>query len=577
MKVESHFTMLVYPFYHVISDEARKARLQKLHHRWHPWWRRFARDELKRTLDDTYFFLPYIREMLFPETAHLPAGDASQQVTEADELARLSTDQLAEKLLPAGVLRLTYNPEQLRALHPLRLEFERRNAQGKVVEDFSAPFNVCWADVALFPQHAGFLILKVELDENSLSVSRLNDFLYYLRLVHAPALDWQLANWNRTKAEAPLTFKSRDLVDFLLQGLTNGHDYLDPTMEAFVERRRRSGSGWRYSATGAGQVYGQVFHQYSYACLASPASTTAQSEITPATAQPPPLAATASPSPLFASPAQQALYELATCTQTTDPDYQPHSSGLQQIMEKSHIALWANWEGMALHDNVVFLGTLATHFTRRTLVHNVESDYFHLYLLTLYQKVRLSVLSGELMRRGANLHRNLREARSLWDAFVMFRNHYWFAEVTLRPQGTELYRRFQQGLDVFSLYEAISNEVRELQEYYEHKVERRVAAAMRQVQRRMTEHLNTIKRIQEKVEWIEIAVASVYLAHLGEMITKHIDESYVVGAVIGGAVLGGVGAAMILRPWKHRKHRSEPRSPEVKPTSVSDTIEKSET
>src|SRR5688572_22208410 len=108
---------------------------------------------------------------------------------------------------------------------------------------------------------------------------------------------------------------------------------------------------------------------------------------------------------------------------------------------------------MALHDNVLFLGTVTTRFTQGAFAHNVEYDYFHLYLLTLYQKMRLSWLSGELMRRGADLHTQLSEARALWDAFVMFRNHYWFAEVTLKPQGTELYRRVQRGLDVLSVYE----------------------------------------------------------------------------------------------------------------------------
>jgi hypothetical protein len=133
---------------------------------------------------------------------------------------------------------------------------------------------------------------------------------------------------------------------------------------------------------------------------------------------------------------------------------------------------------MALHDNVVFFGTRKSRFTLHDLAHNIESDYFHLYLLTSYQKMRLSLLSGELMRAGATLHSNLREARALSDTFVMFRNHYWFSQVTLKPQGIELYRRFQQGLDVCSLYDAISAEVKGLQEYYEGKAQRRIRAVL---------------------------------------------------------------------------------------------------
>ena len=133
-------------------------------------------------------------------------------------------------------------------------------------------------------------------------------------------------------------------------------------------------------------------------------------------------------------------------------------------MRKGRIALWTNWEGIALHDNVVFLGTVATPFTRGGLAENVENDYFYLYLLAPYQKMRLSIFSGELMRHSEDLYRNLKEARSMVDSFVKFRNHYWFANVTFKPQGTTIYQQFQRGLDVKSLYESVSKEVNELQE-----------------------------------------------------------------------------------------------------------------
>jgi hypothetical protein len=212
----------------------------------------------------------------------------------------------------------------------------------------------------------------------------------------------------------------------------------------------------RYTSTEPGQVYGQSLRLYSYACLdnTSAAGDTAQTD------------------PPFEHPAQRALYELATCTATDDPDYIPHQRGLAQLIDQSYIALWDNWQGMALHDNVVFLVNRPTGFTQGALAHNVESDYLHLYLLTLYQKVRLNWLSGELLRHSADLHHNLSEARALWDAHMMFRNHYWFTEVTFRPQGITLYKQFQQGLGSLALYAALSSEVQDLQAYYEQKVER---------------------------------------------------------------------------------------------------------
>jgi hypothetical protein len=252
---------------------------------------------------------------------------------------------------------------------------------------------------------------------------------------------------------------------------------------------------------------------------------------------------------------------------------------------------------MALHDNVLFLGTVPTRFTRHSFRRNVENDYFNLYLLTFYQKMRLSLMSGELMRRDRDLHRNLREARALSDAFVMFRNHYWVAEVTLKLQGAELYRRFQRGLDAFSLYEAVSDEVRELQEYYERQVARNIEEATRDLQRdmaenvaatrklqgHMTQHLTIVAKVQTMLEVIEIFLVSVYAAHLWEIVVSGVDvhfpysfwehirpvkehwpllENVHWGALIC-AVLGALVATFILKPWRHRRHGAEPNTSAV--------------
>jgi hypothetical protein len=100
------------------------------------------------------------------------------------------------------------------------------------------------------------------------------------------------------------------------------------------------------------------------------------------------------------------------------------------------------------------------------------------------------------MRRDRDPLRNLSEARALTDAFVMFRNHYWFAEVTLKPQGAEIYRRFQHGLDALSLYEAVSDEVRELEGYYERQVARNIEESTRRLQQEMAENVAATSRLQ---------------------------------------------------------------------------------
>jgi hypothetical protein len=263
-----------------------------------------------------------------------------------------------------------------------------------------------------------------------------------------------MPKWRLNKEEA-YSFESRDLVDYLIQGLVN--EELIEGFDQFIQALKKTEPFKRPSNLGMGQVYGQAFREYSFALLDD-----AQAN------------ERASGAELFQSPAEDALYELATCTLTSEPDYRPHPEGLKALMQKGHIALWDNWQAMALHDNTVFLATNSTRFTEGVLPHNVESDYFHLYLMVLYQKIRLSLMTGQKMRRTNERHRNLKDARALWREFMEFQNRYWFVEATFKPQGTELYRRFQHALDVPMLYESVSEEVHELQQYYEEKADRRI-------------------------------------------------------------------------------------------------------
>jgi hypothetical protein len=469
-----NFSLLIYPFRHNLIEDRDRRHLQQLTNRWKPWWSRLVDGKdselLRRALDDTYFFMPYICKLLFPETACIrDAGDSQeieQEVEKARQLAGLDIEQLAEKLSSHGMLRLTYDPLKLATLNGLQLNF------GK---DFCAPVSLRWVDVALFPQHVGFLILKAQLNEPHPTTEKLNDLLYHLRFVHPPKIGWRLAHWNLAIAGRTVTFSNQELIEFLLQGFADGSTDHAPTLDAYLSRQPKDHTMRRFSTTEEGQVFGQTLREYTYACIDASSPTPPEAQHSQARDEERQSSITSSRSkePIFDSPAQQVAYELVTCTQISEPDYKPQPDAVKQLMEKGRIALWTNWEGIALHDNVVFLGIVATPFTRAGLAENVENDYFYLYLLALYQKMRLSIFSGELMRHSEDLYRNLKEARSMVDSFVKFRNHYWFANVSFKPQGTTVYQQFQRGLDVKSLYESVSKEVSELQEYYEKRAERR--------------------------------------------------------------------------------------------------------
>lgn len=463
----SNFTLLIYPFRHSVNGERDGRHVQQLSSRWKPWWSRLVdekdNESLRRALDDTYFFMPYICKLLFPETACIRPGGNTQKIEEevlrAQQLANLEVAQLAEQLSPQGMLRVTYDCPTLTTLNGLQLKFG---------EDFCAKTLIKWIDVALFPQQVGFMIIKAQLDEPHPTTDKLNDFLYHLRLVHPPKLGWRLAHWNLALPEKTLTFSNQQLIEFVLQDFDGGPTHRAQTLEAYLALNHKDNTTSGFSTTEAGQVFGQTFREYTYACIEDPPTAEySPTKVIPESASP------RGAGIIFDSTAQRVAYELVTCTQTSLPDYEPHPEGLKSLMHQGRIALWANWEGIALHDNVVFLGTKLTPFTSGGLPENVENDYFYLYLLALYQKIRLSIFSGELMRQSEDLYHNLEEARSMVDSFVKFRNHYWFANVTFKPQGTTIYQQFQRGLDVKSLYESVSKEIAELQEYYEKRADRR--------------------------------------------------------------------------------------------------------
>jgi Mg2+ and Co2+ transporter CorA len=117
-------------------------------------------------------------------------------------------------------------------------------------------------------------------------------------------------------------------------------------------------------------------------------------------------------------------------------------------------------------------------FNKTVLPHNSQSDYLPLYLYSLYQKYQLFAFADELMRKGAYVSENLQEVRKLMDRFMNFSNRYWFNEVTRKPLGGEIYRKFQQGLESTSLYEMVSAQVKDLKEYYEERRQRRTGVLL---------------------------------------------------------------------------------------------------
>jgi hypothetical protein len=457
-KLLNHYTVLIYPFFHNVTAGNRRRQIQLLEENWNLWWSRLD-GEIGRALDDTYFFLPYIREVVFPETIIFkdkpPGKQYANWIRHIDQWNRKGLGYFCEELSHEAVLRITYKKALLQSIKSI--EITNPVKSGELTESSKLSAQVQWIDAMLFPSGLGFIMLKVVLQEDSPQLGQLIDLNYYLRIVHPPNINWTLPELSFTQTANTMTV--RDLMDFLTQGMVdNDANIYDLTQ--FMAHLSTS-THRRFSESEAGQVYGERCHVFSYACLnlMDDNSSSASKGV-------------------FKSVKDRLVFEFASSISVGDsvnnPMWIPSSEYAKGLKTQKQFSVWQAWCGMALKESVVFLGTKDINFNRKVLPSNIENDYLPLYLYSLYQKYQLFIFADELMRKGAYVARHLQEVRALMDRFMDFRNKYWFNEVTRKPLGGELYCKFQQGLESTTLYDLVSLQVKDLKEHYEERRQRRI-------------------------------------------------------------------------------------------------------
>ncbi len=445
----NHFTVAVYPFVHDLTAANRAARLSALDRRWAPWWARLSDRDAAEALDGSAFFLPYIRGLLYPETACLDGEPPGEQFARWVGLIRgWSADGLRSwrNWTPAdAVLRLTCRSAVHAPLSSFTLS-ARRGAPGKSSLLTEIPARLDWIDAVLFPSGLGFLAFKVRLDEEPPRLSRLIALNAALRLVHPPSLAWSLPTLRFASGEEVRTC---DLMNFLTAGLTEPRH--DP--EALGRPVQRSPDETAYTDSEAGRAYGERLQLLSYACVDLAG-----------------LGPEELPAGAFASGEDRVLYEYAACHHLGDTVHNPVWAPSPEQAPPGDAGEPAGdvalLEGDGAEESCVFLAVEDLGFNRRSLPHTIENDYLPLYLFTLYQKFQLLAFSNDLMREVARGGR-LGGARALLRRFTAFRNQFWFSEVTRKPMGGDLYRTLHQGLEAPALYQMVTTSVKEAQEYYE--------------------------------------------------------------------------------------------------------------
>jgi len=456
LRLSNHYTVFIYPFFYNIREKNRDSWIRSLARSWDPWWSRLG-NEIGSALDNTYFFLPYIREVLFPETAIFkdkpPGKDYENWINEIVRWNKGGLSCFCQELSPNAVLRATYKQTYLQQLKQFEV-VERADTQTSTT---SIAARIDWIDAVLFPSGIGFLMLKIVLDRDSPQLNHLVDLNYSLRLVHPPNTAWILPEIRFGGQAHKNTV--RDLMDFLTQAMVSEVEQIDnfAAWKATVSDSKQI----RLSETESGQVYGERCNIFSYACVNVEENELGRSS-----------------TGVFDSLKDRLVFEYASSIEIGDSVnntlWTPSTEQVQRLKTDHQISVWKAWTGMALKESVVFLGTEDISFNRNLLPANVENDYLPLYVYTLYQKYQLFIFADQLMRKGAYVAEHLNEVRVLMDRFMDFRNKYWFNEVTRKPLGGELYTKFQRGLESISLFDLVTLQVKDLKEYYEERRQRRI-------------------------------------------------------------------------------------------------------
>lgn len=202
-------------------------------------------------------------------------------------------------------------------------------------------------------------------------------------------------------------------------------------------------------------------------------------------------------------------------------------------------------------------------------VSRILLKYFVPYLVALLQRTSLHRSIGEASN--LVLSQNKNTASGLADLrrhMLEFAVEGYFPEISSREVIDRYYRMVREGLGVRRTFDDAQRAIAEIDAQHTSDRQERLSIAMaenvaatKSLQEKMAEHLQVVAHVQSTVEWIEIFFVSVYLAHLWEMFAAHIPvlHDWMPYGVVGAAIVGALGSALILKPWRHRRHGSHQR------------------
>ena len=473
-KLNDHFSIFVYPFEHGLPPKRRDHFLAEAWKAgWRPWICRLSGGQELLTLPNRLkgWFHPPTLEALYPEIHRLAHCREFYRHICAhcsdNGPCHKRPDPEFQQILAHTLYRKAKEPNDARecsewlwaGLKPedtLRLTYMFKNEQEKMWE-FRFPtgqneqriaFTIDWVDAYLFPFQVGFLCFKIRLPdeaEGGLDETRLQRFMEFHQRFRDVNTDGMIHACGSQGHESSVSKEQ-----FLRK-------WLDP-METDITRRFTKGMEFRL---------GDYIYRYKLFSFAALQDDDWLDDFVDQDGYYQGI-----------DRLDALLYEMATTSSLftlknndlMNIKWHPSMKYLKdELLQRNRISLWRFWRGMALKDTAIFL---SIEGKEQPPAVQYENNYFPLYIYVLNLKMQLFQFANQLNLR--RLRGNDRRIARVLDDFLLFRNEFWFSEISPNFQMEILYTKFKEGLEIEVDYKGVSTEVNDVFQSQESRFDRRL-------------------------------------------------------------------------------------------------------
>lgn len=277
-----------------------------------------------------------------------------------------------------------------------------------IKKDKMTSFLITKIKILSFEQGAGFLIFKTILDDkHNKSFNDVLDFNYNFREIN-------LFHENLKEDQATIVcehFKNEKTVSQLIKHLLN--DFVDVEKES---------------------IYYDRLFTYSYVCLEEDEWNEERTF-------------------------SDFIYEFFKFKHVLSGDFKSKYYDNFMKRDETSYSRWTYSMYGFLKESGVVLGSARDSFNCSQLADYFETIYYYIFILAIYQRVMLILLSRELAAGGTKRIDQLRRY------LLKFTNISWFNQITNSEQGMDIWKKWQKVFELPTLFEEVQ---REYTGYYEY-------------------------------------------------------------------------------------------------------------